>query len=279
MAQINPPKPLVTPEQRAEEQQDRFQSTVARTQFFAEQNRTLLIGGGVALAALIASLIFFFSWRAGQDAAAEEALGSILTAYETGDLETALSGDDDRLGLLEIADEYGSSTAAPFFAADALFQLGRFEEAATYFRMVDDEGLMGASALAGQAAILEMDGSHAEAAALYVRAAERFPSDATSAGYLLDAGRAFQAAGDLEAAQGAYQTVLDDYDETPEAGTAAVEIASVQASLSADGQATGDVEPLPASDSTAAAVAAPEATDAQQQALQEALQQAVGGQQ
>ena len=279
MAQINPPKPLVTPEQRAEERADSFQTSVARTRSFFDEHRTALIGGVVALAVLIAGVIGFTMWRPAQDAEAEQALGSILNAYETGDLETALDGDDDRLGLLEIADQYGAATAAPFFAGDALFQLGRYDEAARYFAMVDDDGLMGASALAGQAAVQEVQGNHAEAAALYERAAERFPSEATSPGYLLDAGRAYQAAGDLDAAREVYQRAVDEYEDAPEATIAAVELASVDAAANAIGEATGDVEAGPAADSTAATPGATalDVSGADQQELQEALQNALGG--
>ncbi len=276
MAQINPPKPLITPEMRDEERQDRFQTGMLRSQSFFEENRTLVIGAVVGVLALALAIFAFVGWRADQDAQAEEALGSILSAYQTGDLEMALDGNGDMMGLLEIADEYGDATAAPFFAADALFQLGRYDEAAKYFGMVNDDGLMGASAIAGRAAILEVQGEFGEAADLYERAASRFRNDATSPGYLLDAGRAHQAAGDTDAARAAYQAVLDDFDETPEATQAMVELASVDAAANAVGTATGDVEPGPAPDSTAASGGMDAA--AQQQAMQEALQQAMQNQ-
>ena len=193
MAQVNPPRPLVTPEQRVEEQQDRFQTSVARSRTFFEENRTLLIGAAVAVVALIAGVSAFLAWRAAQDAEAEEALGTVLSVYEAGDLERALEGTDSAPGLLEIADEYGGATAAPFFAGDALFQLGRLDEAARYFDMVDDDALMGASAVAGRAAVYEAQGENERAADLYERAAGLFKSEATAPGYLLDAGRAYEA--------------------------------------------------------------------------------------
>ena len=274
MAQVNPPKPLITPEQRAEERADGFQTTVARGRSFFEEYRTAIIAASVGLVALIAGIVGYTMWSAAQDAEAEEALGTILTAYETGDLETALQGDDDRLGLLEIADRYGSGTAAPFFAGDALFQLGRYDEAERYFEMADLGGIFGASAVAGRAAVQEAQGNHAEAADLYERAASAYAEGVGAPGYLLDAGRAHEAAGDLAAARAAYQRVVDDYADAPEAATATVELAGVIAAAEPVGQATGDVEPGPAPDSTAtpAASGGPAQLD-----LQEALQNAVGG--
>lgn len=270
MAQINAPKPLTSPEQRAEERQDSFQTTVARSRSFFEENRTLVIGAGVGILALVFGIIGYSWWSANQDAEAEQLLGSILSYYQEGELETALNGTDSQPGLLEIADEYGDDTAAPFFAADALFQLGRYDEAEEYFRRVDLGGLFGASATAGLAAVHEMQGEFEDAGEMYERAARDFPGEATAPGYLLDAGRAFQAAGDFEAAQRVYQRAIDDFEETPEATVAAVELASVVAAQTAVGEATGDVEPAPAQDSTAAAPAAGDAA-AMQQALQDAL--------
>lgn len=277
MAQINAPKPLTSPEQKAEQRQDSFQTTVARGRSFFEENRTLVIGAVVGILAVVLGGIGWAYLQSKKDAQAEEALGSILAYYEQGDLETALNGTDNQPGLLEIADQYGDNTAAPFFAADALFQLGRYDDAARYFDMVDLGGLFGASATAGRAAVHEMKGELAEAATLYERASSDFVDDASSPGYLLDAGRAYQGAGDLEAAQRVYQRVIDDFEETPEATTAAIELAGVVAAQNAVGTPTGDVEPGPAPDSTAAA-ATPASGEMDEAAIQQALQEALAGQ-
>ncbi|MEM1054129.1 MAG: tetratricopeptide repeat protein [Bacteroidota bacterium] len=275
MAQINAPKPLTTPEQRAEERQDRFQNTVLSARTLYETNKTLVIGATAGILALVLGIIGFAWWNSTQSAEAEELLGSILTAYETGDLETALNGADGQPGLLAIANDYGDKTAAPFFAADALFQLGRYDEAEEYFRMVDLGGLFGASAMAGLGSVHEMRGELAEAGAQYERAADAFEGEATAPGYLLDAGRAFEGAGDMAAAERAYQRILNDYEDAPEALTASVELASVVAAQNAFGEATGDIEPAPAQDSTAAATPAAVPDDA---AIQQALQEAMANQ-
>ncbi|MEM6326387.1 MAG: tetratricopeptide repeat protein [Bacteroidota bacterium] len=277
MAQINAPRPLTSPEKRAEERQDSFQTSVARGRSFVEDNRALVIGVVAGVLAIVLGGLAWGYLSSQRNAEAEEQLGSILSFYETGDLETALNGTDESPGLLEIADQYGGKTAAPFFAADALFQLGRYDEAETFFRKVDLGGLFGASATAGLAAVNEMQGDYAEAGELYERAASDFAGEATAPGYLLDAGRAFEAAGQMDAAERAYQRVLDEFEDSPEATTAAVELASVQAAQNAFGDATGDVEPAPAQDSTASAApaVAPEMDDA---ALQQALQDALAGQ-
>ena len=257
MAQTTPPKTLTTPTQRFEENSDSLQNAVLHTRTFFEANRTAVIGGTIAVVALIAAVVGYMTWQSNHDARAEEALGTILSLYQAGDFEGALEGTDDSPGLLEIADQYGGATAAPFFAGDALFQLGRFEEALPYFEMVDADGIVGASALAGQAAVQEEQGDNAAAASLYERAASAYASAATAPGYLLGAGRAHAAAGDAEAAAAAYQTILDDYPDTPEATTAEVELAQAEATASATGTPTGDVTAAPVDTTAAAPAAAP----------------------
>lgn len=247
MAQINPPKPLAA--SRPDDlREDTVTTATARSSMFFEENRTWILG---AIAAIVVLALAVGGWRYWQSQRSEEAqvlLGAILNEYNAGNWETALEGTDTAPGLLEIADEYGSTATgeqATFFAADALFQLGRADEALEMFQEYDGEGLLAASALAGQAAIYEQNGDPERAAELYERAAGTFESPASTPGYLLDAGRAYAAAGDTDEAVEAYRQVIDEWDATPEARTAQAELGMVEARASASGTPTGEVQPAP----------------------------------
>ncbi|MFN3596775.1 MAG: tetratricopeptide repeat protein [Rubricoccaceae bacterium] len=235
MAQINPPKPLRST-QKHELREDQLTTAYARSATFFEQHRTAVIGAAIGLVVLVAGLVGFSVYRSNQAERAQEALGAILTQYEQGNYQAALEGTDTAPGLLEIADRYGSSTGqlATFFAADALYQLGRYDEALRYFERVRTDGIVGASALAGQAAVYEQRGDYARAARLYERAAGAYDSEATVPGYLMDAGRAFEAAGDTEAARRVYARVADEFAETPEGDFAAIALARVEAAAAAN---------------------------------------------
>ena len=65
--------------------------------------------------------------------------------------------------------------------------------------------------------VLESRGEHERAADLYVRAATMYPTLATSPGYLMNAGRAFEAAGEPGSARRVYERIRDDYAESAEA--------------------------------------------------------------
>ena len=230
MSMLKAPK---TVSRRHELREDQLATATVRGMTFFEEHRTLLIGAAAALLLVILGAVLYGWWQRGQDRAAAEALGGVLTAYEQGNYEEALEGTPQAAGLLEIADEYGSTDTgnlATFFAADALYQLGRYDEALDLFEDYDGDGdILGASALAGQAAIYEQQGDHARAAQLYLRAANAYESAATAPDYLMAAGRAYEAAGDPAEAASVYRRYLDAWDETPNAGLVEALLARTEA--------------------------------------------------
>lgn len=257
MAQINPPKSL-SASRPHDLREDALTTSASRGAEFFEDHRNAIIGGIVGVVLLALAVIGWRTWQDRRSAEGQQLLGAILTEYEAGNYQAALDGTDTAPGLLEIADDYGSTPTgrqATFFAADALYQLGEYDRALEFFEDYSGDGLVAASALAGQAAIAELQDRHADAARLYERAAAEYDSPASTPGYLLDAARAHAAAGDPEAATEALQRVADDWPETPENRTALIELGTVQAAADATGEVTGDVTPAPAAPDSAAAPA------------------------
>lgn len=264
MAQINPPKPLSTSRPN-DLREDNLTTAASRGTEFFEDHRNTVIGVIVGLVLLALAVIGWRTWQDRRSAEGQQLLGAILNEYNAGNYQAALDGTDTAPGLLEIADEYGSTPTgeqATFFAADALYQLGDYDRALEYFEDYDGDGLMAASAIAGRAAIAEQQGDNARAAGLYEDAAEEYDSPASTPGYLLDAARAYAAAGDTEAATAALQRVLDDWAGTPEVRTAQTELGEVQAMATATGQPTGGVNAAPATADTTSAAEAAVASDA-----------------
>ena len=222
-------------ERKEELREDQLATATFRARSFYEEHSRPVIIGAIALAALLAGIVGWQWWTARQDVRAAEALGSVLTAYEQGNYQEALEGIEGRPGLLAIADQYGSTDTgnlATFFAADALYQLGRFEDAARYFERYDaDADLLGASALAAQAGLREQRGEWAGAAALYLRAAEAYPAPATAPDYLMAAAGASEAAGDLDAARETLRGLVEneEYEDSAVMARAEVELARLDA--------------------------------------------------
>lgn len=92
-------------------------------------------------------------------------------------------------------------------------------------RGVSDQFLAPVHGLLGAA--LEELGSHAEAAREYENAAATTWYKRLEAQYLLDAGRAFTAAGDTAQAIAAYRRVIEEHEESPSVVEARVRVAEL----------------------------------------------------
>lgn len=191
------------------------------------RNRYLVLGGvGVAIA-----LVAWFVIQSGKrkEQFASRALDQATTIAEQGNLPLAASE------LQKITTTYGGTTAAQ----EAVIRLnqvrmvnGQHELAAVglqdfiktgpapHFRAV-------AYSLLGRA--LENSRRPGEAAAAYVSAADAADVDYLRASHLLDAGRAFIAAGQRDKAIEEYRRILKDYPETSARTEAEVRLAELTA--------------------------------------------------
>jgi tetratricopeptide (TPR) repeat protein len=195
-------------------------STPDRLWIFWEENRKIVLAVAGGLLALVVLGVALTMWRNSRNEKASELLAQTVPLFEQGQYAQALRDSTGRVGLTTIADEYGGTKAgnlARFYAAQALYETKRYDDALRYFRDFDGEGtFLGPNALAAEAAILENKGQHAEAARAYVKAADASDSDLFAPGYLLNAARAYLAAGDAAAAKAALDRIKEDYELAPE---------------------------------------------------------------
>ena len=218
---------------KEELREDALASTAANALNFANQNKGLLLGALVALALLVALAVGYSARQEGRDTEAATLLSRALVPYEAAEYDAALSGADGRPGLLAIADDYGSTQQgrlASFYAGNALYELGRMDEALEQFRAFGaEESVIGASALAARASIHEARAEYGDAAELYERAADAYPTTAAAPEYLVGAARAYEAEGDYAAAQAALETLRDTYGTSAQANEAEITLARLAA--------------------------------------------------
>lgn len=218
MSTLNPTRKI---SRRHELREDKVVTFYARLLELTDKYRTYVYGAIAAVVLLVLAFVAYSFMQSARQTEALDAMAGAVSAYEAGSWQTALDGTGSHLGLLDIIDDYGSTDAgnlARFYAADAYFRLGNYAEALPLFRAFDkDANIVGASAVAGEAAILESQGEAGRAADLYVRAATMYPSPATSPGYFLSAGRAYEAAGETADAERVYERIRDEYPESQEA--------------------------------------------------------------
>ena len=189
-----------------------------RVQAFYYAHKNLVTGLAVATILAVAGILGFNYIQGERSKQAGELLGGIIMRYESGDYRAALDGSGEALGLLDIVDQYGGTSAgnlARFYAGDALFRLGEYDQALTYFEDFNaKEDLVGASAAAGQAAIYESRQDYEQAGALYRRAAGMENNRLRSPVYLVAAARAYGEGGRYEEAAEALETALELYPDS-----------------------------------------------------------------
>lgn len=214
-------KPTKKISRRQELRQDTVVTFSARVWDFVDKNRSIAYGVLGAIVLVVVGILGYQYLQAQRTAEAQEYLAPAVRLYEQGNYREALDGVGVDMGLTAIADEFGSTNAgnlAHFYAADAYFRLGEMDQALIHFEAFDkDANYLGASALAGEAAVHEARGNYDRAGSLFKRAATIFPNDLVSPAYLINAGRAYELAGDYDEAVETYRLISDDYPESAQA--------------------------------------------------------------
>ena len=215
MATLKAPKTI---SKRRELRKDAATSVFVRAQESFYTHRSLFVGLGAGIVAIVLGILGYSYVQGARADQAEEILGGIILHYEREDFRVALDGSGEDIGLLDIIDQYGSTPAgnmARFYAADALFRLREYDKALALFEDFDGGGdIVGASVLAGQAAIYEMKAAFDRAGDLFRRAANAEDNRLLSPEYLKSAARAYESAGQYSDAEAALLMIRERYPDS-----------------------------------------------------------------
>lgn len=202
---------------KEELEQDVLLETFSKAQSFYDRNKNSVIGGAIALLIVIAGSIGYYYYAQSQEAEAQELMGQATQAYLQGNYKEALSGSETNftVGFRQIINNYSRTDAANlarYYAAVSSFKLGNPQEALKYIQDYEiPEGIMGVGPLSFHAVIHTELGNHAQAAELYVKAAEWDKNDSTTPYNYLKAAYAFFDEGNRDKAQKYAQFVVDNY--------------------------------------------------------------------
>lgn len=192
------------------------------------QHRRLVTVAGTVLVIAVGSGWFVMSAKARKEAFAARALRDAQAAVAAGNVPLATSD------LARLVTSYQGTPAA----AEAAILLGQLRlmrgEADSAIRELNSFAesrpqprfLAAAYNLLGAA--LEQRGRLPDAAEAYQKAAASWPYDFLRAQSLLDAGRAFWAAGDTGRAAAAYEQIIRDFSETPSALEAKLRLGEIR---------------------------------------------------
>ncbi len=205
---------------KRELKQDALLITVAKaTSWYEQHKKNIGIAVGVLAAIIIGSFIYAKN-KADNNEKATAALGKVYTYFDNGQYTVAIDGVPERniMGLKAIVENYGgtdSGNLAKFYLAGAYYELGKYDEALTFFQdFTATDPLMAVARLAGIAGCYEARGEYEKAAENFEKAALSYPKDVNAAENLNAAARNYALAGKKERALELYQKLKKDYPTT-----------------------------------------------------------------
>lgn len=202
---------------KEELEQDILLETFSKAQSFYDQNKSAVIGAAIALVVIIGGSVGWYYYSTAQENQAQQLMGTATQAYLQGNYEEALTGSeaDFTVGFEQIINNYGMTDAANlahYYAAVSEFKIGNPQQALNYIENYEiPEGIMGVGPISFHGVVHTELGNHAQAAQMYVKAAEWDVNESTTPYNYLEAAKAFHDAGDQAEAQKYAQKVVDEY--------------------------------------------------------------------
>lgn len=192
-----------------------------RTEHFVNENQNtiLAIVGGIVL---VIGGYFSFD-RFYVQPMQEEASAAMFMAenhFTDDSLETALNGDGQYLGFLNIIEDYGSTDAgnlAQYYAGISYLRQSKFNEAIEHLEKFDgDDQVLAPIALGAIGDAYSELGDNDKAIEFYVKASEHSDNNFTTPIYLFKAGFIAEQAGRTEEAVRHFTRLKEDFAETNE---------------------------------------------------------------
>ncbi|MFM1875050.1 MAG: hypothetical protein RL266_787 [Bacteroidota bacterium] len=209
----------------------------SKTEDFINTNQNAILGFiGVAVAVIVG---FYAYNKVYLGPLEEEAHGQMFMAeqyFQKDSFQLALNGDGGNyLGFLDVADEYGNTSAgnlAHYYAGICYLRTGDFEAAIEELNSFDGAGeMLGAVALGATGdAYMEL-GEIDEALNYYEKAVDANENDFTTPIYLQKAGLAAEKGGNFDKAIDYYTQVKENYPTSNEGRNAEKFIARAEANL------------------------------------------------
>lgn len=208
----------------------------SKTEDFINTNQNLIMG---VVGGIIAIIVAFYAYnRVYLEPLEQEAHGQMFAAeqyFQKDSFDLALNGDGNYLGFIDIADEYGNTSAgnlAHYYAGICYLRTGDYETAIEELESFDGSGeMLGAVAVGAIGdAYMELDDVD-EALTHYEKAIAASENNFTSPIYLQKAGFAAEKAGNFDKAIDYYTQVKEKYPTTNEGRNADKYIARAEANL------------------------------------------------
>lgn len=185
-----------------------------------ERNPKTMIGVASAILLVVGGYFLFNYYKNTKDQEAQQEMFQAIFYFESDSLELALNGDGNNLGFLDIINEYGITKAgnlANYYAGVSYLKQGKYELARLYLQDFSAKDLLvqaRAYSLIGDTYMEQQQ--YDDAAKFYNKAATYKPNKFYTPIFLMKEALAYEKLNDFEKAKKSYQTIIDQYWESPE---------------------------------------------------------------
>ena len=219
-----------------DERLESIETTLSKTELFIANNQKTII---IVLAVLAIAVLAVFGvkkfYLEPREKEAQTAIYHAEQYFENDNFATALNGDGNYLGFVDIINDFGgtkTANLAKYYAGICYLNTGDFNQAVSYLKDFKGKDVLVSSLALGALAdaYMELD-KVAEAAAAYEKAANKSENTLTSPMYLLRAGMAYEMAGNYQQALNVYNQIKKDYPTSNEGFSIEKYIARAQAEM------------------------------------------------
>lgn len=218
-----------------DERLESIETTLTNTELFIEKNQKTIM---VVLVALIVAVLAVFGvkkyYLEPREKNAQEAIYHAEQYFENDNFTTALNGDGNYLGFVDVINEFGgtkTANLAKYYAGICYLNTGDFNNAINYLKEFKGKDVIVSSLASGAMGDAYMElGKMAEAAKAYENAAAN-DNTFTSPFYLLRAGMAYEMAANYQKAIDTYKRIKAEYPNSNEAFSIEKYIAKAQAEM------------------------------------------------
>ena len=203
---------------------------------FYDDNKNNIMIAGIALILLAIGIYYYKNVYKPQ--LEKDANASFFMAeryYSMDSLNQSLNGDGQNLGMIDIADEFGSTKVgnqAKYYAGRILLEQGKYSEALEYLEDASfDDELLSAQIITLRGDCHSEMEEFEEAGDIYMKAARSRENELTTPYALSKAGIAYEEAKSYEDALEAYEKLSADYKNTPYAVQVEARIGRVKAKM------------------------------------------------
>ena len=221
---------------QVEERLENVEEALSKTELWIEKNqKTLWI---VLIALLVAAFAIYgitnynkkrnetaknlsFPQEINFEQQATQAVDFASYYMENENYATALNGDEEHVGFLEIVDDFGSTKAgklAAYYAGVCYMKQGNYDEAITYLKKYTNDDKVLAPLALGMIGDCYLElGDQQNAVSYYDKAAKKNPSEFSTPMFLVKEGMTYEIMGNYAKALETYKTLKKDYPQSNEA--------------------------------------------------------------